>query len=438
MTSPSTAHDPSARVSARAPSAVPPDPPVAVSSPAPVGRLPHPAESGIEHVVVVVMENRSFDHVLGWLPGADGRQAGLVYPDRSGTAVATYPLAPDYQGCGHPMPDHSTTAGLAALNGGACDGWLRAGTNDRYAIGYYRQDDLAFLGQAAPAWTTCDHYFAAIMSETIPNRLYLHAAQTDRVEDSLRPTALPTIWDRLASQRLAGRYYCGDIPFLLLWGPKYLRVTHRFPRFLTDCRAGRLPQVAYVDPHLLFEDVGASNDDHPFSDVRNGECFLKQVYDAVTSSPAWPHTVLVITFDEWGGFFDHVAPEEAPDADPSHGLRGFRVPCLLISPWSRRGSVNHTRFDHTSILRLIEWRWGLDPLTPRDAAANNLALALDFQHPCVDVPTFAVPAGPFGRLCAPGTSLPQRAWLRIAEFADRRGWTGRSAGRAVTRRRGGP
>src|ERR1700680_1951158 len=96
-----------------------------------------PAASGLEHIVVVTMENRSFDHMLGWLPGADGRQAGLVSPDRSGAPQPTHPLAPDYQGCGHPNPDHSYAGSRVAYAGGACNGWLQAGSNDAYAIGYY-------------------------------------------------------------------------------------------------------------------------------------------------------------------------------------------------------------------------------------------------------------------------------------------------------------
>ena len=109
--------------------------------------LPIPALSGIEHVVLLMMENRSFDHFLGWMPGADGRQAGLSYVDNSGIAHSTYPLAPDYQGCAHPDPDHSYEGGRIEYNNGACDGWLRAGANDEYAIGYYGANDLAFLSR---------------------------------------------------------------------------------------------------------------------------------------------------------------------------------------------------------------------------------------------------------------------------------------------------
>jgi phospholipase C len=155
--------------------------------------LPNPAESGIDHVVVVMMENRSFDHMLGWLPGADGEQAGLTYVDRAGVPHATYPLAPDYQGCGHPDPDHSYDGARVEYDGGACDGWLRAGENDEYAIGYYEATDVPFFARAATEWTACDRYFPAIMGPTFPNRIYQHAAQTDRLSNTFTPCTLPTI-----------------------------------------------------------------------------------------------------------------------------------------------------------------------------------------------------------------------------------------------------
>src|SRR3954447_6707289 len=158
--------------------------------------LPAPSVSGIDHVVVLMMENRSFDHYLGWLPGSDGRQAGLQYPDPAGQLHATYHLA-TYQGCGSNDPDHSYQGGRVELNGGTCDGWLLDTANDIFCIGYYQASDLAFFSHAAPYWTTCDHYFAATMAPTYPNRFYMHAAQTDRTDDSTTVSALPTIWDSL-------------------------------------------------------------------------------------------------------------------------------------------------------------------------------------------------------------------------------------------------
>src|SRR5689334_6065762 len=127
--------------------------------------LPTPTASGIEHVVVVMMENRSFDHYLGWLPGARGRQSGLTYVDRYGVPHGTHHLK-DYQGCAHPDPDHSFEGGRVEYNGGRCDGWLKAGDNDAFAIGYYTDADLAFYGRAARDWTVCDNYFSAILAET--------------------------------------------------------------------------------------------------------------------------------------------------------------------------------------------------------------------------------------------------------------------------------
>ena len=160
--------------------------------------LPEPAASGIEHVVVFMMENRSFDHLLGWLPGADGRQAGLTYIDAAGESHTTFPLAPDFQGCGYNDPDHSYEGGRVEYNAGACDGWLRA--SDVFSIGFYRRHDLAFLGHAVPDWTSFARYFCAILGPTFPNRIYQHAGQTDRIQNSLDISQLPTIWDRLAAQ----------------------------------------------------------------------------------------------------------------------------------------------------------------------------------------------------------------------------------------------
>jgi phospholipase C len=337
------------------------------------------------------MENRSFDHLLGWLPGADGKQAGLTYTDKRGVAHSTHPLAPDFQGCTHHDPEHGYFESRVAYNHGKCDGFLRAGGNDLYAIGYYRRRDLPFMGAAAPAWTVCDRYFAPIMGPTMSNRMYLHAGRTDRTTDLPVPSKLRTIWDVLAERGVAGRYYRANFSYLGLWGTRYLPITRSFEDFQRDCRTGRLPAVAYVDPAYTLPVLGLGNDDHPPADIRAGEWFLSQVYRAVTTGPAWPHTLLVITFDEWGGFFDHVPPAHAPDVNPLHSMRGFRVPTLLISPFARRGHVDHRVYDHASVLKLIEWRFGLPALSPRDAHANNLATALDFGRHDARAPRFQVP-----------------------------------------------
>jgi phospholipase C len=399
------------------------------------GTLPKPNKSSIDHIVLVTMENRSFDHFLGWLPGTNGMQAGLTFTDTAGDTYSTYALT-DYQGCGHADPDHSYNGGRVQYDNGKCDGFLQtAPAGDTFPIGYYTPSDLTFLGQAASGWTTFSNYFAAIMAETFPNRIYQHAAQTDRLDNSTAISTLPTIWDRLADHSISRRYYFSDIPLLALWGSKYLSITAPIAEFFADCAAGTLPKVSFVEPRFSGESQGLSTDDHPFADIRNGEAFLNSIYAAVTSSPAWQNTVLVINFDEWGGFFEHVPPTAAaiPPADAiagnQDGLRGFRVPCLIISPWSRRGYVAGGIYDHTSILNMIEWRWNLHPLTIRDATARNLALALDFSLADLTAPQYAVPPGPFGTVCTStvttpfSTRAPGENWDGLREIAIQYGWS---------------
>ncbi len=366
--------------------------------------LPSPGRSGLNHVVVVMMENRSFDHFLGWMPAADGMQAGLTFKDASGTPHTTARLT-DFQNCNFGDPDHSYSGGRKEYNNGACDGWRVANVADDFSIGYYTQADLQFFGPASQDWTVCDRYFAGILGPTYPNRIYQHSAQTDRISNTSTISKLPTIWDSLDQAGLAGRYYFNDSAFLAIWGSKYAAISRPYSQFLTDCASGNLAEVTYIDPKFVNEGAGTSGDDHPHADIRNGEIFLNQIYNAVTTGPLWSKTLLVINYDEWGGFYDHVPPPLAPlpaaalAAGDTDGRLGFRVPNLIVSPWSRRNFVDHTQYDHTSILNMIEWRWGLPALSVRDASANNLALALNFSSPNLTAPTYNVAQGPFSHVC---------------------------------------
>jgi phospholipase C len=253
-------------------------------------RLPPPGRSGVDHVVVVMMENRSFDHLLGWLPGADGKQAGLTYTDAAGAPHQTFPLAHDFQGCSHPDPGHLVADARTEWDNGACDGWLRAASNDVYSIGYYRQQDLPFLGKAAPAFTTCDRFFASFLGPTFPNRFYSLSAVTDRIDNTESRVDLPTIFDRFAAKGIPAAYYYGNFAFILLY-QRYNAITHTYPTFFAQCKSGKLPAFSYIDPSFTFTDEGPAsgnqgNDDHPHADIRAGEYFLSQIYNAVVSSPA--------------------------------------------------------------------------------------------------------------------------------------------------------
>jgi phospholipase C len=390
--------------------------------------LPNPEDSGIEHVIVLMMENRSFDHYFGWARGSDGIQAGLQYMDKRGQMQETYPLAPEWQGCQYGDPDHSYDGGRVQLAGGACDGWLLAETDDLFPIGYYRSGDLPFYGPAVPAWTTFDRYFCSIMSSTYPNRFYQHAAQTDRLTNTFTAATIPAIWDRLAEKGLSGRYYFSDLPVTALFGTRFLDISFPYADFLADAAAGNLPNVSFVDPRFVSEGLGTSNDDHPFADIRNGQILVNQVYEAVTSSPNWENTVLVVNYDEWGGFYDHVEPPLRPqtELDPqigNDGRLGFRTPTLLVSPLARRGFVGHKQYDHTSILTMIEWRWGLDPLTVLDATANNLALVLDFDRgKDLSAPRFDVPQGPFDQSCIRESAASRADLMDLRALAEQSGF----------------
>lgn len=370
--------------------------------------LPAPDASGIEHVVAVTMENRSFDHFFGWMSYADGQQAGLTYLDVNGVAHATRSLSGDNTGCPGVDPDHSYTGARIEYNGGAMNGFLLDTANDIYCIGYYGAADIPFYTALAQNYTTCNRYFASILGPTFANRMFIHAAQTDRLTDSVAFSSLPTIWDNLAAAGISAAYYFNNVPYLALWGLKYLGITRTFDQFNDDAANGTLPPVSFLDPRYTILDDGTGNDDHPHADIREGDKFLYDVFEAVSKGPAWSSTVLVINFDEWGGFFEHVPPPRAQaanavDTDIVNGktLLGMRVPVVVASPWSGGNpgdpAVNSLVFDHTSVLKLIEWRWGLPPLTPRDASSdvNNLAYALDFNNPQTAVPSLPKPHTPF-------------------------------------------
>jgi phospholipase C len=186
-----------------------------------------------------------------------------------------------------------------------------------------------------------------------------------------------------------------------------------------------------VEPRFLGEAEGTSNDDHPHADIRAGDAFLAKTFHAVANGPKWSSTVLIITYDEWGGFFDHIAPPRAVapndvDSDLVNGkaLLGLRIPVVVASPFTRSDPatprVNSTVFDNTSILKLIEWRWNLKPLTSRDASTDvdNLAFALDLAHPDPAVPALPMPVPPLKVSCPPSLLLPGDIGLEDLKLLD--------------------
>jgi phospholipase C len=405
---------------------------------------------GVEHVVVLMMENRSFDHFLGWLPQADGRH-NLEFTALDGNVYRNYPLAPDFQGCGYSDPDHSWEGFLVQHNGGRMDGFLQRPTPpennpgvtlaaaNTFPIGYYtnrnpdgtpkRQPDLPVIGALAEHYTALDRYFCSYAGETFPNRFYQHSARTDRDHNLSKLSTLPSIWDHLSpipnTQGVpTGGYFFRDLPFLALWGTKYYPFWHPFapgdvdalgipvvtPSFLDTVAAGNLPNVSFVDPAFDTEGNGTSADDHPLADVRLGERFIADTYHALANAGYLDNTVLVVTFDEWGGFYDHVPPPRVVDNTdpatvdhtgdsstptdgrlvPDYRQLGFRVPAIVVSNLARGQVVHRGPFEHTSTLKLIESTFGLPALTDRDAHAENLADVLA-ERPVNRTPAGAIP-----------------------------------------------
>ena len=358
--------------------------------------MPAPEDSGIDHIVVVMMENRSFDHYLGWVPGADGVQAGLAFKDTAGNSHSTYDLAPNYQNCMLADPDHSYAGGRTEINGGNMDGFLLTQpAGDTFPLGYYTADNLLFyrrlprqLDQLVTATS------AASCSSTTPNRFYMHAGQTDRsASNTVSVSSLPTVWDGMLAAGGSVAYYYVDVPYTAYWGSKYSSFSRQYSMssFAADVAGGTLANLTYIDNvGTTFEEGGGiSRDDHPYADVRDGQNFLNQVYDVLRASPQWGRTLMIINYDEWGGFADHVELPFAPVSDAekalgNDGRLGCRVPCVLIGPHARRGHVEHMQLDPNSILNFIAWRFGFAPLGVR-TGSNNLALALDFGNP----PNFA-------------------------------------------------
>ncbi|HEY1608543.1 MAG TPA: alkaline phosphatase family protein [Paraburkholderia sp.] len=384
--------------------------------------LPDPASSGIDHIVLVTMENRSFDHFMSWVPGAEGMPANQQFTDAFGAVQTPFLLSANsaygYQACAYQDPNHSYSGGRTQMASGEMNGWLLTPDTsqvqgDLLPIGYYTSTDVQFFNEVASHYTIGDFYFSGILTSTFPNRIYLHAGATDRLEDSLDNSSLTTIWDNLSAANVGCNYYYHDVPFTALFGTRYLGISHLFSDFLSNAAAGTLPPFCMVDPAFAGESEGVSADDHPHADIRNGEAFLAQVYNALSTGPNWGNTLMIVVYDEWGGFLEHVVPPIRPISNSelalgNDGRLGFRVPLALLGPRVRAGTVTRYPFDPSSIHALLQWRFGLAPLGVRgsDTATVNLAYALDFTDaPRTDVPAFNVAAGPFGGLCA-GSSAP--------------------------------
>ncbi|HEX2690230.1 MAG TPA: alkaline phosphatase family protein [Kofleriaceae bacterium] len=337
--------------------------------------------AGIETIVVLCLENRSFDHCLGALRLVEGRTDidGLTgaesNADLDGNPVAVHRMG---ELIAADLP-HNWGAAHRQWNNGANDGFVQAhaGAYQDDVMGYRIRQQLPVTYALADAGAVCNRWFSACLGPTWPNRAYLHAATSAGMQQDLPMLFLsPTIWDRLAGAGLGGMNYYHDIPWVL---GAFGQTSGVAPveRFFEDAAAGSLPPLAIIDPAFFG---GAANDDHPTHDSHLSQALVASVVAALGASPQWNRCLFVLTYDEHGGFFDHVPPPALSaqvEPEPDFGSLGFRVPSLVVGPHVRRGCAVNTVFEHSSVLATVSRRFGLEPLNSRDAAAADLSSCID-------------------------------------------------------------
>jgi phospholipase C len=352
----------------------------------------------IEHIIVLMMENHSFDDHLGTLGRGDGfpLRRGLpaaVNPDVDGNPVHAFHMPSSCQLDGH--PGQNWNASHTAFDGGRNDGFVRA--SGPVAMGYWTADDLPFYHGLARTFPLADRWFCSCLAQTYPNRRFLLAGTAAGiVSTSVEALTAPpppngNIMERLDAHGIAWLDYFSDLPgvgVLLNYTAAHTDRLAPIAQFFTDAAAGTLPAVSFVDP--IFDEQSEENP----QDIQVGEAFAARVINAAMAGPGWAKTVLIWCYDEHGGYYDHVPPPRAvapddippdihvpPDLPGGYDRYGFRVPAVIVSPWARRNHVSHRVRDQTAILKLIETKWNLPALTFRDANSDNLLDCLDFQHP---------------------------------------------------------
>jgi phospholipase C len=364
----------------------------------------------IDHIVVLMMENRSFDHLLGYLKLELGKNVdGLTSTMSNSFQNKTFTV--------HRLTDTVFSNGEDPCHSGACVAEQLSNANGGFVanfahtypsdldpglvMGYYNDAAIPVYDMLAKRFCICDRWFCSVDGSTWPNRLYSLAGRAASSKDnkSVPLYNLPTFVRHLERQKTSWNWYAFDISTLRLVDPQFRLgkfdhfrwVKHPTkPSFLRDAAAGQLASVSWIDPN--FSDFGfTGNDDHPPSDLKKGQELALDVIHAVTTSPQWNKTLLLIVYDEHGGLFDHVAPGTAEDDSAKFRSYGLRVPAFVISPWVAPGSVSSVTFDHTSIIKTILLRFCRDAagaipdMGRRVTAANHLGSTLTQIDPSPSV-----------------------------------------------------
>ncbi|MHB8388791.1 MAG: phospholipase C [Acidobacteriaceae bacterium] len=407
-----------------------------------------PGSAKIEHVVWIIQENHSYDNYFGTFPGADGIPPSTCLPKLPGASACVKPF---HMPQGQPLLDleHSWETAHAAYNSGTMDGFVWA-EGSPYTMGYYDERDIPNYWKYARSYTLCDRFFSSEMTGSSPNHVFTVAAQSGEINNigSLKQVEnqlddddgfnFASIVRRFRGAGITWKYYVETQPLppggnanaqmahmaypnpkeLTLWNPlpgfKGIRenpadMARLVPlqRYFADLKSGTLPQVSWIIPD--FQDS-----EHPPEPLDQGMWYVTRVINALMQSPYWKNTVIVLTWDDYGGFYDHVPP---PEVD-AYGY-GPRVPTIVISPYAKQHYVSHETYDFTSVLKFIEQRWNLQHLTARDDRANNMADVFDFDQSPASPLIIPIPAGIHSHLLPvhitypPSVELPHQNGVRI-------------------------
>jgi phospholipase C len=430
--------------------------------------------ASVESVVVLMLENRSMDHMLGYLYSKEGNvspsgqafeglQGGESNPDASGSAVAVFPIEPSRTNA-YLMPGADPGEGYMATNSQlfgstqtpaegtvatmdgfvsdfaytlewqAREGWsIVPGTTAEDIMGCFTPEALPVLSGLARGFAVCDHWFGSAPTETLPNRAFLCAATSQgHMDDKTKTFTAPSIFAAMSEHGIDWVIYGYDAEPLTRH--TFTDITSEpasrfgvFSDFTAAAAAGTLPAFVFLEPDWS----ATGNSQHPNYDVALGERLIHDTYYALRGGPKWDQTLLIITYDEHGGCYDHVPPPwgaTPPDTDAGEFEFRFtrfgpRVPTVLVSPLIEAGTVfrvpdGSTPLDHTSILKTLENRWSLPSLTARDAAAPDISGALTLETARSDDPLAGV-AVPTSEQTPPDDDRPSHLQEVLADLISR-------------------
>jgi len=349
--------------------------------------------SPIKHIVVIVEENHTFDNYFGTYPGANGIGGATPQPSSNArNAQLVAPFVINTTTISHDL-SHTWTSAHQAYDGGKMDGFVIASNSD-LSMGHFDPSLIPSYWDYASRFVLLDNFYTSVMGPSLPNHLYLIAGQSGGLTSDASSGIInfssssvynstfyfKTIMDELDASNISWKYYAGNYSALNNWNPLPAFASFKInparminladpQQFFTDVANHALPSVVWIMPGT------DQSGEHPPYDISVGEQKTVSVINTIMASEYWDSTAIFLTWDDYGGWYDHVRP---PQID-QFGY-GFRVPCLIISPYARQGVVDHTQGDFTSILKFIETVHSLPPLTARDASASDLMEAFDFSQ----------------------------------------------------------